>query len=38
MANILDLQAMEIPQEDMLSADSGQSNHCDDTSTISVFC
>lgn len=38
MANILDLQALEIPQDDVAPAGSGQSSHCDDTSTISVFC
>ncbi|GAA0432299.1 hypothetical protein GCM10010357_62360 [Streptomyces luteireticuli] len=38
MANILDLQALEAPQEDMALAGSTQSNHCDDTSSLSMWC
>ncbi|MER5372443.1 MULTISPECIES: class III lanthipeptide [unclassified Streptomyces] len=40
MANILDLQALELPQEQTEAGplNSTQSNHCDDTSSISLFC
>ncbi|MFD8326206.1 class III lanthipeptide [Streptomyces lydicus] len=38
MANILDLQALELPAEDVVALGSGQSSHCNDTSGISIFC
>ncbi|MDX3132616.1 class III lanthipeptide [Streptomyces europaeiscabiei] len=38
MANILDLQALELPQEEAEAMNSTQSNHCNDTSGISIFC
>ncbi|MFE2938358.1 class III lanthipeptide [Streptomyces sp. NPDC059255] len=38
MTNVLDLQALELPQEEADALASTQSNHCNDTSSISIFC
>ncbi|MER6307785.1 class III lanthipeptide [Streptomyces sp. NPDC001657] len=38
MANILDLQSLELRDEDVVALGSGQSSHCNDTSGISIFC
>ncbi|MYT30898.1 MULTISPECIES: hypothetical protein [unclassified Streptomyces] len=38
MANILDLQSLELRDEDVHALDSGQSDHCNDTSGISIGC
>ncbi|QHC21370.1 SapB/AmfS family lantipeptide [Streptomyces sp. GS7] len=38
MANILDLQSLELRDEDIVALGSGNSEHCNDTSGISVVC
>ncbi|MGW8972118.1 MULTISPECIES: class III lanthipeptide [Streptomyces] len=38
MANILDLQSLELRDEDVVALGSGNSAHCNDTSGISLFC
>ncbi|MFI5522543.1 class III lanthipeptide [Streptomyces platensis] len=38
MANILDLQSLELRDEDVVALGSGNSSHCNDTSGISILC
>ncbi|WP_406478517.1 SapB/AmfS family lantipeptide [Streptomyces platensis] len=38
MANILDLQSLELRDEDVVALGSGNSEHCNDTSGISIGC
>ncbi|MEW1660235.1 MULTISPECIES: class III lanthipeptide [unclassified Streptomyces] len=38
MANILDLQSLELRDEDIVALGSGNSVHCNDTSGISIAC